>query len=258
MGILNLTPDSFYDGGRYVDFGGAVARAVQMEEEGADLIDVGAESTRPGAEEISDDEELERLFPILGEILSRVKVPVSLDTTKSKVAMCGLQAGVSIINDVSGLHCDPQIANLARKYEAGLILMHRRGSSKTMQELARYSDLMAEVMSELKESVTLALDAGVSEHQIAIDPGLGFSKTAEHNFEIIRNLNQFRNLSRPIVVGASRKSFLGAVTGRKPEERVYSSAVIAALLVERGANILRVHDVAATHDAVSVALEVAK
>lgn len=256
MGILNLTPDSFSDGGRYFNLESAVNRALEMEAEGADLIDIGAESSRPGATELSAEAEAERLFPILREILTRVRTPISIDTTKSEIAAEALRLGVSIINDVSGLRADPKIASLVGQHQAGIVLMHRRGTPQTMQSLAHYQDLAGEVLRELAESIEVATQCGVMPEQIAVDPGLGFAKTAEQNFELIKSLPSFHCFSRPVVVGASRKSFLGQVTGRDPGNRTYSSTAISALLVERGAHVLRVHDVAATRDAISVAMEV--
>lgn len=256
MGILNLTPDSFSDGGRFFNLKQALQQAKRIEQEGAHILDIGAESTRPGAPQISIDEEANRLFPILHEIIKQVQIPISIDTTKSKIAEESLRMGVQIINDVSGLRHDPKLADSVHKYGAGLVLMHRRGTSETMQSLTSYDSLIPEILNELSQSIRIALSAGISDDQIVVDPGLGFSKTAEQNFEIIRELYQFKHFSRPILVGASRKSFLGKLTGRNPEERDISSSAIAALLVERGANILRVHDVASTKDAILVATEV--
>jgi len=256
MGILNLTPDSFSDGGRYLNIDQAIHQAKKIQNEGAHILDIGAESTRPGAQAISAEEEASRLFPVLSEILKQIEIPVSIDTTKSEIAECSLALGAHIINDVSGLSHDPKIAECIKRYSAGLVLMHRRGTPETMQSLTSYDDLIQDILSELSNSVKRAQLAGISEEQIVIDPGLGFSKTSEQNFEIIRELSKFKHFSRPILVGASRKSFLGKLTGKNSDERDISSSAIAALLVERGANILRVHDVAATKDAILVATEV--
>ena len=256
MGILNLTPDSFSDGGKFLNPEKALLRAIELEAEGADVIDIGAESSRPGARPVSLQQECERLDSALDLILKQVKVPVSLDTTKAKVAEFGLKKGVAIINDVSGLKADPNMASVIRNHESGLIIMHRRGTPETMQSFTDYRDLVSEVLQELRESMDLALAAGICENQIAIDPGLGFSKTSEQNFEIIKHIADFLTLKRPIIVGASRKSFLGKVTGRESHERVFASTAAAVLLAERGAHILRVHDVRATKDALLVAKEV--
>lgn len=258
MGILNLTPDSFSDGGQFLDPKEALARAEQIERDGADLIDIGAESTRPGAQPVTLEEEMKRLCPALEMILEKVKLPVSIDTTKSKVADWALGRGASIINDVSGFREDAEMPAVIKQHGAGVILMHRRGSPETMQKLTQYERLISDIIWELEESIGIAEKAGVAQEQIAIDPGIGFSKTSEQNFEIVRSIAKFRQFSRPVVVGASRKSFLGWATGREAGERVYASVALAALLAERGVHILRVHDVAATRDAVSVVREVAR
>ncbi len=249
MGVLNLTPDSFSDGGKFQNPESALRHALQMEEAGADLIDIGAESTKPGAEAVSSNEEIKRLFPIVDLILQKVKVPLSLDTTKAKVADLALGKGVAIINDVSGLGEDPEMASVISRRGAGVILMHRRGTPKTMQTLASYQDLMSEIENELEESIRLAERAGITAEQIAVDPGLGFSKTPEQNFEIVKSLSRLKRFSRPIVVGASRKSFLGKITGKETSEREFATTAVHALLIERGANVLRVHDVSAARDA---------
>ncbi|MBI4388056.1 MAG: dihydropteroate synthase [Candidatus Omnitrophica bacterium] len=256
MGILNLTPDSFSDGGQFLDSEKALLRALELEKEGADIIDVGAESTRPGAIPVSAEEECKRLMPALDLILKEVKIPISLDTTKAKVAELGLKKGVAIINDVSGLKADPEMANVIQSYKAGVVVMHRRGTPETMQQMTDYHDLVSDVLRELEESIRLALAAGISEEQIAIDPGLGFSKTAEQNFEIIRRIPEFLVFGRPVIVGASRKSFLGKITAKQPEERIFASTTMAALLAERGVHVLRVHDVSATRDALLVTKEI--
>ena len=234
----------------------ALEKALQLEAQGADIIDIGAESTRPDATQVTFEEEINRLFPVLDEILKLVTAPVSIDTTKAKVADLALAKGVSIVNDVSGLKDDPEMAHVVHQHQAGVVVMHRRGTPQTMQNLTHYENLIEEVKDELSESIAVARKAGISHEQIAIDPGLGFSKTANQNFEIVRSLSEFKCFERPIVVGASRKSFLGKVTGKETRERVFASAAIAALLVERGAHVLRVHDVSATRDAVFVTREI--
>ncbi len=256
MGILNLTPDSFSDGGKFLNPDEALKRALELVAQGADIIDIGAESTRPGAKPVSFEEEKERLFPALDEILKEIRIPVSLDTTKSKIAKLGLERGVSIVNDVSGLKSDPDMAQVVREYEAGVVLMHRRGTAETMQSFTHYNSLIDDILDELAESIRIAEKSGISFEQIAIDPGLGFSKTPEQNFEIIKSLPRFKQFKRPIVFGASRKSFLRNLTGERPEDRINASTAIAALAVERGADILRVHDVQATRDAILMTKEI--
>ncbi len=223
-----------------------------MEEEGADIIDIGGESTKPGAHSVSFEEEANRLFPILDQILEKVQIPISLDTTKANIADLALEKGVSIINDVSGLREDPEMASVIAHRAAGVILMHRRGNSRTMQSLTGYQDLISEVEQELEESIAIAEKAGILKEQIAIDPGFGFSKTAEQNFEMVKSFARFKRFGRPVVAGASRKSFLGKVTGKDANEREFASTAIHALLIERGANVLRVHHVGAAKDAVQV------
>ena len=255
MGILNITPDSFSDGGKFFNHNVALSRAIQLEAEGADIIDIGAESTRPGAKVISAEEEISRLFPLLEKILEKVSVPVSIDTTKARVADRALSCGVSIVNDVSGLRADPEIADVVCRYEAGIILMHSRGTPETMQTLTNYDDLVSGIFCELSASVEFAKAAGISEEQIAVDPGIGFAKTREQCFEIVNRFSEFQKFGRPLVAGASRKSFLGQTDEGAPETRASRSAAVAALLAERGANVLRVHDVRLTKDAVNATKE---
>jgi dihydropteroate synthase len=253
MGILNITPDSFSDGGHFFSKEEAVRRALEMEEEGADLIDVGGESTRPGARPVSIEEEMERILPVLREIKSRVALPISVDTTKPEVAKAALEAGAEIINDVDGLGELSRMAGLAKEFEAGLILMHRRGNPETMQALAKYEDATEEVFQELDASYRKTLSQGVSEDQIVLDPGIGFSKNPGQNFEILHNLKRFQTWRRPVLIGPSRKSFIGTRLGKPPEERDWGTAAVCVLAVATGAQILRVHEVGAMKDAVRVA-----
>ncbi len=253
MGILNLTPDSFSDGGEFITPDQALRRALAFAGEGAAIIDIGAESTRPGVSSISAEEEISRLIPSLELILKHVKLPVSIDTTKSEVAEIALRKGAAIVNDVSGLRLDENMAKVIAKHEAGAVIMHRRGDAKTMQSFTDYGDLVSDVLAELRESLGIADQAGIPEECIAIDPGLGFSKTAGQNFEIIKRLREFEVLGRPLMIGHSRKSFLGQLSGKGPRERDAVSATLSALLAERGAHVLRVHDVAATREAVLIA-----
>ncbi|MBI4368456.1 MAG: dihydropteroate synthase [Candidatus Omnitrophica bacterium] len=253
MGILNLTPDSFYDGGRFLNPDRALEQALRLVQDGADLLDIGAESTRPSAHQVSEAEELDRLLPVLRGLKGQVQIPISIDTTKAAVAHQALENGAHIINDVSGLHADPRLAELVAAYGAGLVLMHRRGTPETMQFMTHYDDLMEEVGRELSESIRIAESKGVSPEQCVIDPGLGFSKTAEQNLEILERLGELKRRGRPILVGPSRKSFIGAVTKQAPDKRLFGTVAAAVLAFERGARIFRIHDVWATKEAILVA-----
>ncbi len=255
MGVLNITPDSFSDGGRYLDPEAALERAFKLAGEGADILDIGGESTRPGANQISAEEELNRLLPALKKICSKITLPVSVDTTKPEVARRVLAEGVSILNDVSGLEGGHarELAVIAKEFGAGLVLMHRRGNPATMQAMAVYQDVVGEVSAELGKSLEAAYAAGLEADQIVIDPGLGFAKTTEQNLEILQNLERFHAFGLPILLGPSRKSFIGDVTGRPVHEREYGTAAVAAVAVMKGVQILRVHEVKAARDAVRMA-----
>ncbi|MBI4373139.1 MAG: dihydropteroate synthase [Candidatus Omnitrophica bacterium] len=253
MGILNLTPDSFYDGGRFLNPDVALEHAFRLVRDGADILDLGAESTRPGAKPVSDEDELSRLLPVLDQLKGQIHVPISVDTTKSVVARRALEHGVQIINDVSGLRRDPEMAPVIKEFKAGIILMHRRGTPETMQLETDYDDLIEDVSRELSESMAIAESRGISQNQIVLDPGIGFSKTAEQNLELIERLSEFKRLGRPILVGPSRKSFIGAVTKSAPDKRLFGTVAASVLAFERGANIFRVHDVWAVKEAVLVA-----
>lgn len=255
MGILNLTPDSFSDGGKWTDCEKAFERAVQMAEEGADFLDLGGESTRPGAAAVSASEELNRILPSLKRIRRELDIPISIDTTKPEVAKICLEEGADIINDVSGLNdSGREMADLIRQHQAGLILMHRRGHPADMQSLAHYDDVRSDVADELESSYQSALKWGLDENQIVLDPGLGFAKTTEHNLQILKSLDRFFSLGRPLLLGPSRKSFIGDITGRPTAERGYGTAAVAAWAVLKGVQILRVHDVKAARD-VAVMIE---
>jgi len=250
MGVLNLTPDSFSDGGRYFDPDLAVARAARMVEEGADILDLGGESTRPGAYPVSAEEEWRRLEPVLRRLSGKISVPISIDTTKPEVAEAALRAGAHIVNDVSGLAEGPRLAKVVRDFGAGLVLMHRRGNPETMQSLTQYEDVVSEVLEELRSSIDCATEAGVCPEQIVVDPGLGFAKTPEQNLEILSQLEKFHALGFPVLLGPSRKSFIGKITGREIGEREYGTAAIVAHAVRKGVQILRVHEVGAMRDVV--------
>ena len=231
----------------------ACLQALRLTREGADIIDLGAESSRPGAKAVSEEEELNRLLPVLQELRRNIQIPISIDTTKSKVAQAALELGAEIINDVSGLANDPELANVVSEFGAGLILMHRRGSPKTMQSLAHYEDVMREVTAELSQSMEVARSRGVSFDQIVCDPGIGFAKTADQNLEVLERLSELKELGRPILVGPSRKSFIGAITKQEPRDRLFGTVSACVLAFERGARILRVHDVKPVKEALLIA-----
>ena len=248
MGILNVTPDSFSDGGRFFSLEAAVERAQEMEREGADIIDIGGESTRPNAPAVTLEEELERVVPVIEALKGRISVPVSIDTYKAGVARAACAAGAEIVNDVTGLMFDPDMAGIVAEADAGLVVMHTRGMPDTMQVDTGYGDLIADVKKYLQHSLDLAQAAGIAAGRIVVDPGLGFGKSVEGNLELIRRLEELLPLGRPILVGPSRKSFVGAVTGRGGGERIFGTAAAVALSISHGASIIRVHDVAAMRD----------
>jgi dihydropteroate synthase len=246
MGILNLTPDSFSDAGRYFDVEAAVARAKKMVEEGADIIDIGAESTRPGAEYVDVQEELRRILPVVKRLVDDLEVPISIDTYKASVAEECLKIGAHIINDISGLKADHRMAEVISDYNAFCILMHTQGMPKTMQKNPQYEDLVDDLVLELKESIKIAKLAGIKEEKIILDPGIGFGKGQQHNLEIIKRLDEFRSLGYPLLIGASRKSFIGNILDVSVEDRLEGSLAVAAISAYSGAAILRVHDVLET------------
>ena len=251
MAILNVTPDSFHDGGRTFTPEACLARAHALVDAGADLLDVGAESTRPGATPVSAAEEIERLEPVLSAART-FGIPVSVDTTKAEVADHALDRGATIVNDISGLRRDPGIAAVCARHGAGLILMHTRGDARTMQSHARYDDVVEDTKRFLADAMEQAVRAGVSESRIALDPGLGFAKTAEHNLEILRRLPEYLSLGRPLLVGASRKSFLARYDAPSTEDRLEGTLATSVLAVLGGASILRVHDIRENRRAVNV------
>jgi dihydropteroate synthase len=253
MGILNITPDSFSDGARYLDPLRAVERAEQMLAEGADIIDIGGESTRPGSLAISAEEESSRVVPVIAALSKRSSCPISVDSWKGEVARQAMDAGAEIINDISGLTFDPSLAQVAATSGAGMVLMHTRGTPDGMQRDTKYDDLMHEVMEGLGHSVATALSAGVERERISVDPGIGFGKSAHGNLELLRRLREFSCLGLPLLVGTSRKSFIGATLNREVDNRLYGTAATVALAVSHGASILRVHDVAAMRDVADMA-----
>lgn len=242
MGILNITPDSFYDGGLYYNREKAVKRAINMEEEGADIIDIGGESTRPGSKSISAKEEIKRILPVINKIIKRLKIPISIDTYKSEVAKAALDSGASIVNDITGLR-DEKTAALVKEYNAGVVLMHMKGMPSTMQKNPEYKNLIDDIRTSLKESISIAKGAGIKDSQIIIDPGIGFGKTPGHNLKLLKRLKEFKSLKFPILIGPSRKSFIGAVLGLSIDKRLIATVAAVAISIYNGANIVRVHDV---------------
>jgi dihydropteroate synthase len=244
MGILNITPDSFADGGLYFDESAAIERAYQIVEEGADIIDIGGESTRPGSEPISIDEELRRTIPVIEAISKHIKIPISIDTYKSEVAKRALDAGASMVNDVSGLRFDPKMPKVVSEYKVPVVIMHIKGKPRNMQENPVYEALIPEIMDYLRIGIATARGAGISEDKIIIDPGIGFGKTSDHNLEIINNLREFTLLEKPILIGPSRKVFIGKILGDAPvTERLEGTAAAVAISIMNDANIIRVHDI---------------
>lgn len=252
VGILNVTPDSFSDGGQFRSDDEAIAHALRMVEAGAAMLDIGAESSRPGAIPVTEEEETARLMPVLEKIARHCRVPISVDTTKAGVARRAIEAGASLINDISALRFDPAMGKLAAETGAGLVLMHMPGTPQTMQQQASYADVVHEVTAYLTERMAAAEAIGVKSEQIVLDPGFGFGKLVPHNLALLDRLPELCDLGRPLFVGLSRKSFIGQVTGRPVNEREFGTAAAVALAVERGASLLRVHDVAHMADAVKV------
>ncbi len=251
MGVVNVTPDSFSDGGRYLDAGAAVAHGEKLARDGASILDVGGESTRPGAEEVDQAEELRRVGPVVEALAGGATV--SIDTSKLAVAEAALNAGASIVNDVTAFQRDPGIAGLCAEREAGVVLMHMPGDPRTMQDDPRYEDVVDDVKAFLAGRMEFAVGEGVAEERIWLDPGIGFGKTLEHNLELLRRLGELRELGRPLVIGASRKSFIGRVDGSAVEDRIGGSLASAVLAAAEGADVLRVHDVAETAQALLIA-----
>ena len=253
MGIVNVTPDSFSDGGLCLDPGRAVAHALELEAAGADLLDVGGESTRPGAGPLPADEELARVVPVLRRLMSEVRVPVSVDTYKAEVARVALDLGVTMVNDVSGLLYEPELADVVASRGAALVLMHTRGRSREMYRAAAYGHVGREIAAELDDQITVAISAGVDRGQILIDPGLGFAKRAEHSYAALASLGELVRLDRPIVVGASRKSFLAPDADKGPSDREWETAAAVTAAALDGAHVVRVHQVAEAARVVCVA-----
>ncbi len=250
MGIVNVTPDSFSDGGRHASTAAAIAHARQLIEDGADILDIGGESTRPGAASVSEQEELDRVLPVI-EGLRGIRVPISIDTCKTGVMRAALAAGVDMVNDINALQ-DAGALEAVAGSDAAVCLMHKQGTPQNMQQQPQYQDVVAEVTTFLRERVAAAKAAGISPERIVIDPGFGFGKTLAHNLALLRRLEAFRALDTPLLAGLSRKSMLGALTGREVGERAAASVAAALLAVQRGAAIVRVHDVRETVDALKI------
>jgi len=258
MGVVNVTPDSFFDGGRYDDPQRAVEHALRLVEEGADLLDIGAESTRPGAVPVDEREECHRLIPVVAAVAKAVSVPISVDTSKAEVARAAIDAGAVMVNDVTALRGDGAMVEVVAEAEVGLVLMHMQGTPETMQKAPRYDDVVGEVVQFLTERARWAIAHGVARDRIVLDPGIGFGKTLQHNLDLLANLHAFVHLEFPVLVGPSRKGFIGQLTDQAVEARAWGTAAAVALAVEQGANILRVHDIGPMKDVVRVAVAIAQ
>jgi dihydropteroate synthase len=254
MGIVNVTPDSFSDGGEFLEHDAAVKHGRRLAAEGAEILDVGGESTRPGAKPVSEEEELRRVVPVVEGLAAAGVARISIDTTKAAVARAALDAGASIVNDVSAFRFDPDMAALVADRGADCCLMHMLGEPRTMQDDPRYGDVVSEVKAHLEERLALAVSEGVGEERVWLDPGIGFGKTVEHNLELLRRLDEIVAIGRPVVVGTSRKSFLGKLARNRGEgRRIPETIATNVLALERGATVFRVHDVAQNADALMVA-----
>lgn len=258
MGIVNVTPDSFFDGGQYYDPQRAVAHALRLVAEGADLLDIGAESTRPGALPVDEHEERRRLLPVVSAVARAVSVPISVDTSKAEVARAALDAGAVMVNDVTALRGDRAMVDVVAEAGAGLVVMHMQGIPETMQQAPHYDDVVGDIAQFLAERARFAMDHGVERDRIVLDPGIGFGKTLTHNLALLANLHAFTELGFPLLVGPSRKGFIGQLTHQSVDARAWGTAAVVALAVQQGARILRVHDVGPMRDVVSVADAVAR
>ncbi len=252
MGILNVTPDSFSDGGEYFSVQRAVDRAKQMEDEGADILDLGGESTRPYSTPVDLEEELQRVIPVLEKLQGKVGLPISIDTTKKSVAEAAIQLGAEIINDISGLRRDPEMMSFAAKSQAGICAMHIQGTPETMQDSPSYINVTQDIYDWLREVDQQLLASGVSKDRICLDPGIGFGKTHEHNLELLKNVARFHGLQRPLLVGHSRKGFIAKVLGDKSADRMFGTLGVSLALAASGIQVLRVHDVRANRQALEL------
>jgi dihydropteroate synthase len=258
MGIVNVTPDSFFDGGRFLDPQAAVAHAWRLVEEGADLLDIGGESTRPGSVPVDETEERRRLIPVVTAVAKAVSVPISVDTSKAVVAKAAIDAGAVMVNDVTALRGDPAMVDAIVVSGVGVVLMHMQGTPQTMQKAPKYHDVVDEVEDFLAERVQFALERGVAKNQIMLDPGIGFGKTLAHNLDLLAQLRTFTKLGFPLLVGPSRKGFIGELVEQSVQDRAWGTAGAIALAVEQGAHVLRVHDVAGMKDVVKVAAAISR
>lgn len=258
MGIVNVTPDSFFDGGRFGDTESAVSHALRLVEEGADIVDIGAESTRPGSNPVSTEEESRRLIPVITAVAKRVSVPISVDTYKASVAKAAIDAGAVIVNDVTALRGDSEMAGVVAESGAGVVLMHMHGTPQTMQQAPRYEDVVEEVREFFIERIRFAAARGVMNNRIMLDPGIGFGKFLVHNLDLLAHLDKFKKLGFPLLVGLSRKAFIGQLLDHPTRDRLWGTTAALALSVAQGANILRVHDVAVMRDVVKVASAISR
>jgi dihydropteroate synthase len=255
MGALNITPDSFSDGGRFLERAKAVEQGRRLAEEGADILDLGGESTRPGAKPVPEEEETRRVVPVIEELASRVSVPISIDTRKSRVAERALQAGAEMVNDVSALQHDPRMGEVVARWKVPVVLMHLRGEPETMQAYTHYDDLMGEILEFFGKRMVFAESRGIARGQIVLDPGIGFGKSLEqaHNLVILKHLERFKVLDRPLLIGTSRKAFIGKILGLPPDDREEGTMATVAVAILKGANIVRVHEVERMRRVVRVA-----
>jgi len=252
MGVVNITPDSFFDGGRFFEREKALDRIFELIEEGASFIDIGGESSRPQSLPVTVDEELKRILPVLKAIKGKLSIPISVDTYKSQVASVALEEGADIINDISALRFDPELPEIVAKHGAGVVLMHMQGTPRNMQDDPRYENVVEEIIDFLEDRIQFALSTGIPKESIMIDPGIGFGKRLRHNLEILKDLERFKSLNVPVLVGPSRKTFIGEITGKTPEERIFGTAGVVAYCAMKGANVIRIHDVSQMKDVVDL------
>lgn len=251
MGVLNVTPDSFSDGGRYLETDDAIRRAYEMIHEGADIIDIGGQSSRSGAAIVPEKEEIGRVIPVIEKLAGRINIPISIDTSNHKVADMALKSGAVIINDISGLK-DDKMAEVAAKHKAGVVIMHMQGTPQDMQISPKYDNVVREILEYLTGKIEKAKNSGIDNDKIIIDPGIGFGKNVSHNLEILRSLKEFKTLGKPLLLGVSRKSFIGRILNTGVDKRLYGTLAASVISVQNGANILRVHDIRAVKEAIQV------
>ncbi|MDA2934937.1 dihydropteroate synthase [Acidobacteria bacterium AH-259-D05] len=243
MGVVNITPDSFFDGGRFLERSQAIERCLELAEKGADILDLGGESSRPGAQPVSSEEELNRILPVLQEVRKKVSILISVDTYKAAVAQEAFKEGADLVNDISAFRFDSQLPQVIRKWDAAVVLMHMRGTPESMQEIPASEDILGEIQMDLQAAVSKAAEIGISKERIVIDPGIGFGKTVEDNCRILNQLSFLKAFDLPLLVGTSRKKFLGKILNLPPQERIWGSAASIAISIMQGAHIVRLHDV---------------